>query len=116
MSSLCHDNIVLSLKNQDYINTRPFRKIVLALSLALAVLAFSAAPMFAQSPNILVDDFITIPVNRSVEIEVLANDSILDLASFDLTRPENGKLNFLYIQRLHADSLLQLHAQHELCR
>ena len=93
MSSLCHDNIVLSLKNQDYINTRPFRKIVLALSLALAVLAFAAAPMFAQSPNILVDDFINIPVNRSVEIEVLANDSILDLASFDLTRPENGKLN-----------------------
>ena len=93
MSSLCHDNIVLSLKNQDYINTRPFRKIVLALSLALAVQAFAAAPMFAQSPNILVDDFINIPVNRSVEIEVLANDSILDLASFDLTRPENGKLN-----------------------
>ena len=92
MSSLCHDNIVLSLKNQDYINTRPFRKIVLALSLALAVQAFAAAPMFAQSPNILVDDFINIPVNRSVEIEVLANDSILDLASFDLTRPENGKL------------------------
>ena len=93
MSSLCHDNIVLSLKNQEYINTRPFRKIVLALSLALAVQAFAAAPMFAQSPNILVDDFINIPVNRSVEIEVLANDSILDLASFDLTRPENGKLN-----------------------
>jgi hypothetical protein len=93
MASPSHDNIVLSLKNQDYINTRPFRKIVLALSLALAVLAFAAAPMFAQSPNILVDDFINIPVNRSVEIEVFANDSILDLASFDLTRPENGKLN-----------------------
>ena len=92
MASPSHDNIVLSLKNQDYINRRPFRKIVLALSLALAVLAFAAAPMFAQSPNILVDDFINIPVNRSVEIEVLANDSILDLASFDLTRPENGKL------------------------
>ena len=93
MASPSHDNIVPSLKNQDYITTRRFRNIVFALSLALAVLAFSAAPMFAQSPNILVDDFITIPVNRSVEIEVFANDSILDLASFDLTRPENGKLN-----------------------
>ena len=93
MASPRHDNIVPSLKNQDYITTRRFRNIVFALSLALAVLAFSAAPMFAQSPNILVDDFINIPVNRSVEIEVLANDSILDLASFDLTRPENGKLN-----------------------
>ena len=93
MASPSHDNIVPSLKNQDYITTRRFRNIVFALSLAFAVLAFSAAPMFAQSPNILVDDFITIPVNRSVEIEVFANDSILDLASFDLTRPENGRLN-----------------------
>ena len=92
MASPSHDNIVPILKNQDYITTRRFRNIVSALSLALAVLAFAAAPMFAQSPNILADDFITIPVNRSVEIEVFANDSILDLASFDLTRPENGKL------------------------
>ncbi len=92
MSSLCHDNIVLSLKNQDYINRRPFRKIVLALSLALAVMAFAAAPMFAQSPNIPVDDFITVPINSSVEIEVLGNDTLSDFAFFNFTDPENGRI------------------------
>ena len=93
MSSLCHDNIVLSLKNQDYINTRPFRKIVLALSLALTMLTVAAAPMFAQSPNIPVDDFITVPINSSVEIEVLGNDTLSDFAFFNFTDPENGRIS-----------------------
>ena len=92
MPTLFHDNIVLRLNDQNNVDRRPFRNAVLALFLALSVLAYAATPVSAQSPNILVDDFITVPKNRSVEIEVLANDSILDLASFDLTRPENGKL------------------------
>ena len=93
MPTLCHDNIAPCLKGQSHVNTRLMRVIVLALFLALTALAFTATPMFAQTPNILVDDFITVRQNSSVEIEVLANDNITEFASFDFTNPGNGKIN-----------------------
>ena len=92
MPTLNQVDIALRLKNQDYVYTRPFRTIVLALFLALTMLTVAAAPMFAQSPNIPVDDFITVPINSSVEIEVLGNDTLSDFAFFNFTDPENGRI------------------------
>lgn len=71
------------------------RTIVLALLLALAVLVFAATPSFAQTiplptPNILVDDYVTVPKNGSADIEVLGNDTVPEFSSFNFTNPENG--------------------------
>jgi len=71
------------------------RTAVLALLLALSALALKATPTFAQSvspptPNILVDDYITVPRNGSAEIEVLGNDTVPDFHRFDFSNPENG--------------------------
>jgi len=71
------------------------RTVVLALLLALAGLALLATPAFAQSPspptpNILVDDYISVPSNGSAEIEVLGNDTVPEFHRFDFTSPENG--------------------------
>ena len=92
MPNLIHADIALHLKNQDNVYTRPFRTIVLALFLALTMWAVAASPMFAQSPNIPVDDFITVPINSSVEIEVLGNDTLPDFAFFNFTDPGNGRI------------------------
>lgn len=90
MPTSCHKNAALRLKDQCHINTRPFHAVVLALFLALALLASAAAPVFAQTPNILVDDYITTSQNKGVEIEVLGNDTLPDFTGFDFTEPQNG--------------------------
>ena len=66
---------------------------MLAPFLALALLASAAAPVFAQSPNLLVDDFITTSQNEGVEFEVLGNDDLHDFAGFDFTNPQNGRFS-----------------------
>ena len=94
MPTHCHDNIVLSLRDQASVNSRLFRTILLAFLLALALLAFAATPMLAESPpspNVLVDDYVSVSKNGSAEIEVLGNDTLPDFASFDFDNPENGR-------------------------
>ena len=93
MPTSCQDNTALRLKDREHINTRPSRAAVLALFLALALLASAAAPAFAQTPNVLVDDFVTISQNEGVEIEVLGNDALPDFAGFDLTNPQSGRFS-----------------------
>ena len=90
MRTSYHKKTALRLKDRYHSNTRPIHAVVLALFLALALLAAAATPVFAQTPNILVDDYVTISQNEGVEIEVLGNDTLPDFASFDFTRPENG--------------------------
>lgn len=90
MRTSYHKKTVLRLKDRYHSNTRPLHAVVLALFLALGLLASTAAPVFAQTPNILVDDYVTISQNEGVEIEVFGNDTLPDFASFDFTRPENG--------------------------
>ena len=90
MRTSCHKKTALRLKDRYHSNTRPFHAVVWALILAVALLASAAAPVFAQTPNFLVDDFVTISQNEGVEIEVFGNDILPDFAGFDFTRPENG--------------------------
>ena len=94
MPALIHYNIGHRLQELNYFNSRLFRTILLALLLALAMLAFAAMPMFAESPpspNVLVDDYVSVPKNGSADIEVLGNDSITEFASFVFTAPGNGR-------------------------
>ena len=101
MRTSYHKKTVLRLKDRYHSNTRPFHAVVLALFLALGLLASTAAPVFAQTPNIVVDDFITISQNEGVEIEVLGNDTLPDFASFDFTRPENGDFSTFTYNAFH---------------
>ncbi|MDE0198531.1 MAG: Ig-like domain-containing protein [Caldilineaceae bacterium] len=96
MLTFIHYNNGNRLHDLDHFNTRLFRTILLALLLAIAVLAFAATPAFAQSeplpvPNILVDDYISVPKNGSADIEVLGNDTIGEFGSFDFSSPDNGR-------------------------
>ena len=95
MRAFCHKNTALLLKDRYHINTRPFHAVVLALFLALALLASTAAPVSAQTPNVVVDDFITISQNQCVEIEVFGNDTLPDFAGFAIRVPENGDFSFI---------------------
>ena len=75
--------------------SRLFRSIGLGLLLALAMAAFANTPIFAESPpspNVLVDDYTSVPKNGSVDIEVLGNDTIPEFGSFDFTGPEFGRI------------------------
>ncbi len=94
MTALIHDNNGHGLQELNHFNSRLIRTIVLALLLALAMLAFAVTPMFAESPpspNVLVDDYVSVPKNGSADIEVLGNDSITEFVSFDFTNPSNGR-------------------------
>ncbi len=76
-------------------SSRLIRIFAFALLLSLAMLAFAFTPSFAQSPpspNILVDDYVSVPKNGSVEVEVLGNDTLPEFQSFDFTGPENGRI------------------------
>ena len=71
------------------------RTIAFALLAALTFLAFEATPAFAQTiplptPNILVDDYVSVPKNGSADIEVLGNDTVPEFSRFSFTNPENG--------------------------
>ena len=66
MRTSYHKRTVLRLKDRYHSNTRPLHAVVLALFLALGLLASTAAPVFAQTPNILVDDYVTISQNEGV--------------------------------------------------
>ncbi len=79
----------------DVSSSRMFRTIGLGLLLALAMVAFANAPIFAESPpspNVLVDDYASVPKNGSVDIEVLGNDTIPEFGSFDFTGAEFGRI------------------------
>ena len=95
MSTLNPSISVQSEKDLSKLNTRLLRTFVCAVLLALAALAFTSTPIFAQppSPNIVVDDYVSVPKNGSASIEVLGNDSIRGLGSFDFTEPENGSFS-----------------------
>ena len=92
MPTLAHDK--LGLRRQE-LNSSLLRTIVLALPLALAMLAFAVTPILAESPpspNVLVDDYVSVPKNGSVDIEVLGNDTLPEFGSFDFTGPEFGRI------------------------
>lgn len=95
MPTLSPGNFALRLVDLIYFNPRLIRTLGLALLFAIAVLAFSATPIFAESPvpshNIVVDDYISVPKNGSAEIEVLGNDTLSDFVSFDFTSPDSGR-------------------------
>ncbi len=83
------------LQDFDLPSSRLFRTIGLGLLLALGMVAFANTPIFAQSPpspNVLVDDYSSVPKNGSVDIEVLGNDTIPEFGSFDFTGPEFGRI------------------------
>ena len=83
------------LQEFDLPSSRLFRTIGLGLLLALAMVAFANTPIFAESPpspNVLVDDYASVPKNGSVDIEVLGNDTIPEFSSFDFTGPEFGRI------------------------
>lgn len=93
MSTLIYD---ISGNRDLYLNRSSsslIRTLTFALLLALGILAFGATPIFAESPpspNVLVDDYVTVAKNSSVDIEVLGNDTVPEFGSFDFTNPENG--------------------------
>ena len=95
MSILIQENVDHRLQELNPLSSRLPRTIVLAFLLALAGLAYVATPTFAQTiplptPNILVDDYITVPRNGGANIEVLGNDTVPEFSSFNFTNPENG--------------------------
>ena len=95
MSCLFHNNIDHLLQGLNPLSSRLHRTVVLALLLALTVLAIAATPTFAQTiplptPNILVDDYVSVPRNGSADIEVLGNDTVPEFSNFDFSMPENG--------------------------
>ncbi len=95
MSILNQENVNHRLHELNLLSSRLPRTIVLAFLLALAALAYAATPTFAQTiplptPNILVDDYVTVPRNGSAKIEVLENDTVPEFSSFNFTNPENG--------------------------
>ena len=96
MSYFFHDSIDHRLLGRNPLSSGLLRTVVLALLLSLTVLAFSATPTFAESmplptPNILVDDYISVPKNGNVDIEVLGNDTVPEFSSFNFSSPENGR-------------------------
>ncbi len=95
MSNFFYDEFNYRLQVPNHLNSRILRTIGLALLLALTLLAFANTPSFAQSPpspNILVDDYVSVPKNGSVDIEVLGNDTLPEFGSFDFTGAEFGKI------------------------
>ena len=81
---------------QDFLSPRLIRTFGAGLIAALAMLIFVEAPTFAQSPpspNVLVDDYVSVPKNGSVDIEVLGNDTLPEFGSFDFTGPEFGRIS-----------------------
>jgi len=96
MITLICDKKDNQFENLNHLNLRLFRIIGLAILAALAMLAFAVTPIFAESPpspNVLVDDYISVPKDGNVDIEVLGNDSLPDFRSFDFTGPEFGRIN-----------------------
>ena len=96
MHTYIYDRWTTQMENLDQINSRLIRIIGLAFLLALAMTAYADKPSFAQSPpspNILVDDYVSVPKNGSVDIEVLGNDTLPEFGSFDFTGPEFGRIN-----------------------
>ena len=95
MITQCRGDFAQFLFDQIHISSRLIRILAFALLLSLAMLAFAFTPTFAQSPpspNILVDDYVSVPKNGSVEVEVLGNDTLPEFRSFDFTGPENGRI------------------------
>ena len=95
MSSYYNDKVECRMQGLNTLGSGLLRTIVLALLAALTVLAFEATSAFAQTiplptPNILVDDYVTVSRNGSADIEVLGNDTVPEFSSFDFTNPENG--------------------------
>lgn len=96
MQTYLNDSGTSRVENLNQIDSRLIRTIGLAFLLALAMLAFADKPSFAQSPpspNVLVDDYVSVPRNGSVDIEVLGNDTLPEFGSFDFTGPEFGRIN-----------------------
>jgi len=96
MPSSFHDSIDHRLQELNSLSSSLLRTAVLALLLALTVLAFAAMPAFAESiptPNILVDDYVSVPKNGNADIEVLGNDTVHEFFYFDVSNPENGTFN-----------------------
>ena len=98
MSILNQQNVDHRLKELDLLSSRLPRTFVLAFLLALAALAYAATPTFAQTiplptPNILVDDYVTVPKNGGADIEVSSNDTIPEFSRFNFTNPENGSFS-----------------------
>ncbi len=95
MITQCRGDFAQFLFDRIHIGSRLIRILAFALLLSLAMLAFAFTPTFAQSPpspNILVDDYVSVPKNGSVEVEVLGNDTLPEFRSFDFTGPENGRI------------------------
>jgi len=95
MSTLSLESIDHRMKEVIHCSPRLPRTAFMAFVLALAGLALAATPTFAQSiplptPNILVDDYVSVPKNGSANIEVLSNDTVPEFSSFNFTNPENG--------------------------
>ncbi len=94
-TSTCH-GVTSRLHPRNRLNSRLIRTIGAGLIAALAMLIFAETPAFAQSPpspNVLVDDYVSVPKNGSVDIEVLGNDTLPEFRSFDFTGPEFGRIS-----------------------
>lgn len=95
MSTQIYGNIVHRVLSLIYLNSRLLRSFSIALLLALGVVVICAAPTFAESPpspNVLVDDYVSVPKDGSVDVDVLGNDTIPEFNSFDFTGPEFGRI------------------------
>ncbi len=77
------------------VKSRVVKSVVAALLPVLTVLVFAATPTFAESPvpSTLYDDYVSVPMNGSVSIEVLGNDDIRNMVSFAFTSPANGSFS-----------------------
>lgn len=96
MPTLTHDNTGHRDFFLNVLSSRLLRTLMFALLLALGILAFGATPIFAESPpspNVLVDDYVSVSRNGTVDIEVLGNDTVPEFGSFDFTKPEFGSFN-----------------------
>ena len=95
MSAQVYENTVQRVLSLNDPSSRLLRSFAIALLLALGIVVFCAAPTFAESPpspNVLVDDYVSVPKNGSVDVEVLGNDTIPEFGSFDFTGPEFGRI------------------------
>ena len=95
MFTFCCVRIDSRFQEFELSSSRLCRTIGLGLLLALAMVAFANTAILAQSPpspNVLVDDYASVPMNGSVDIEVLGNDTIPEFGSFDFTGPEFGRI------------------------
>ncbi|MXX24717.1 MAG: hypothetical protein F4Z82_04615 [Caldilineaceae bacterium SB0668_bin_21] len=96
MPTSTYHSVTSRLHPQNHLNSRVIRTIGAGLIAALAMLIFAETPAFAQSPpspNVLVDDYVSVPKNGSVDIEVLGNDTLPEFRSFDFTGPEFGRIS-----------------------